>query len=146
MLGAILPLSHAAPRELDPREPRLERSTCPHCRDERRESELIHRIDDAADRVSRPTSRAADPPRHFIVRTRDWLLKNSHHAKMAEVSVEGTGAVREGERVAPEEPLDGDDRQTEHRNEEQAEGVLPPDQTRVEEAESGCRSGSAFRP
>lgn len=63
-------------------------------------------------------------------------LENTLEAKVAKVTDKGRGAVRECERVAPEEPLEGCDGNAGHGQEDHAQCVLATQETRVEETDA----------
>jgi hypothetical protein len=58
-------------------------------------------------------------------------------AEVGQVAKEGAAGVGEGQGVAPEEPLEGDDGGRHHGQPDEHEGRLAAGETRVEEADAG---------
>lgn len=58
-------------------------------------------------------------------------------AELTEVTDELGGCLRKGERVAPEEPLEGYDANTHHGEVDHAQSIFASEKTRVEETVDG---------
>lgn len=75
------------------------------------------------------------------------LAEDLHETEVAEVADVGAASVREGQRVAPEEPLEADDSNGHHGQPDERQRRLAPGETAVEETNAGhheqhqCRRG-----
>ncbi|KAI3483149.1 hypothetical protein L1887_53929 [Cichorium endivia] len=74
---------------------------------------------------------------HLVVGLGHGIFEHAHVAKVAQIAEERARGLGEGERVAPEEPLERDDGEGGKREQQQVQRVLPARQTRVEVAETG---------
>ena len=70
-------------------------------------------------------------------RSDGWLSLDADETKVFQVADKRRGGVGEGERVAPEEPLERSDGDTAHREEEHRQGVLPSQETGIQQADTG---------
>ena len=69
--------------------------------------------------------------------TTDILAHGLHETEVVEGAEERVAGARESERVAPEEPLEGDNADREHREEQKLEGRFTAGETTVEETDTG---------
>lgn len=63
-------------------------------------------------------------------------VENTLETKVLQIADVLVGTIRESERISPEEPLERNNSENDHRDPEHGCGVLPSEQTRVEETET----------
>ena len=73
----------------------------------------------------------------FVVRLGYRALEDASEADILPVAVEDAAGRAEDERVADEHPLDGDDCERQHGEDEEGEGIFPSRQTGVEVSKTG---------
>jgi hypothetical protein len=67
-------------------------------------------------------------------RSNRWCSEDISEAKVFQVTNVFAGSVGEGERITPEEPLEGDHSRGHNREPDERQGGLPPSETGIEEA------------